>query len=185
MSKKRILVIITEGETDEEFYKNIIDEIKKVNDNKIFNFSEIKHICSKSITKMHKKMLGRFKNEVFKFAVKWKANRSLQDVRFKIIVRNYLDAPVGVAKTEPIACVKEGEERESLLEFDPHLLAEGRYYISLSIFQQDGSGNDLLLDHITRVTSFQKTNSEADGLVWSHFYWGSIQFDDMKLSDRK
>lgn len=125
------------------------------------------------------------KNEVFKFAVKWKANRSLQDVRFKIIVRNYLDAPVGVAKTEPIACVKGGEERESLLEFDPRLLAEGRYYISLSIFQQDGSGNDLLLDHITRVTSFQKTNSEADGLVWSHFYWGSVQFDDMKLSDRK
>lgn len=64
MSKKRILVIITEGETDEEFYKKIIDEIKKVNDNKIFNFSEMKHICSKSITKMHKKMLGKFKNEV-------------------------------------------------------------------------------------------------------------------------
>lgn len=64
MSKKRILVIITEGETDEEFYKKIIDEIKKVNDNKNFNFSEIKHICSKSITKMHKKMLGKFKNEV-------------------------------------------------------------------------------------------------------------------------
>ena len=64
MSKKRILVIITEGETDEEFYKKIIDEIKKVNGNKIFDFSEIKHICSKSITKMHKKMLGKFKNEV-------------------------------------------------------------------------------------------------------------------------
>ena len=28
MSKKRILVIITEGKTDEEFYKKIIDEIK-------------------------------------------------------------------------------------------------------------------------------------------------------------
>lgn len=64
MSKKRILVIITEGETDEEFYKKIIDEIKKVNDNKIFNFSEIKHNCSRSITKMHKKMLGKFKKEV-------------------------------------------------------------------------------------------------------------------------
>lgn len=36
MSKKRILVIITEGKTDEEFYKKIIDEIKKVNDNRNF-----------------------------------------------------------------------------------------------------------------------------------------------------
>lgn len=64
MNKKRILIIITEGETDEKFYKKIIDEIKKVNDNKIYNFSTIKYICSKSITKMHKKMLGKFKNEV-------------------------------------------------------------------------------------------------------------------------
>ena len=29
MTRKRILVIITEGETDEEFYKKIIEEIKK------------------------------------------------------------------------------------------------------------------------------------------------------------
>jgi hypothetical protein len=67
------------------------------------------------------------------------------------------------------------------LEFDTRLLVEGRYFISLSIFQQDDSGNDMLLDHITHVISFQKTNSEADGLVWQHFYWGSIQFDDLKL----
>jgi lipopolysaccharide transport system ATP-binding protein len=50
------------------------------------------------------------KNEAFKFAVKWKALKDLQDVRFKIIVRNYLDAPVGVAKTAPIVTVKNGEE---------------------------------------------------------------------------
>lgn len=64
MNKKRILIVITEGETDKEFYKKIIDEIKKVNGNINFNFCEIKHICSKSITKMHKKMLSKFKKEV-------------------------------------------------------------------------------------------------------------------------
>ena len=31
MIKKRVLVIITEGETDEEFYKEVISTIKKVN----------------------------------------------------------------------------------------------------------------------------------------------------------
>ena len=41
MNKKRILVIYTEGETDEEFYKKIIDEIKKINDNLNFNFNKI------------------------------------------------------------------------------------------------------------------------------------------------
>lgn len=55
MNKKRILVIYTEGETDEEFYKKIIDEIKKINDNLNFNFNKIKFICSKSIGRMHKK----------------------------------------------------------------------------------------------------------------------------------
>lgn len=64
MIRKRILTIITEGETDEEFYKKIISEIKKINDNQKFDFTEIKHICSKSITKMHKKMLCKFKSEV-------------------------------------------------------------------------------------------------------------------------
>lgn len=64
MNKKRILIIITEGETDEEFYKKTIEEIKRVNDNLIFNFNVIKYVCSKSITKMHKKMLGKFKKEI-------------------------------------------------------------------------------------------------------------------------
>lgn len=64
MSKKRVLVIITEGETDEEFYKKIIDQIKKTNNNLVFNFDKIKYICSKSITRMHMKMLGKFKNEI-------------------------------------------------------------------------------------------------------------------------
>ncbi len=61
---KRILIIITEGETDEEFYKSILAEIKKIKNEVFFNFNEIKYICSKSITKIHKKMLGKFKKEI-------------------------------------------------------------------------------------------------------------------------
>ena len=38
--------------------------MKKINENKNCNFSEIKHIPSKSITKLHKKMLGKFKMEI-------------------------------------------------------------------------------------------------------------------------
>lgn len=64
MNKKRILVVYAEGETDEEFYKKIIDEIKKINDNLNFNFNKIKFICSKSIGRMHKKMLGKFKSDI-------------------------------------------------------------------------------------------------------------------------
>lgn len=64
MSKKRVLIIITEGDTDEEFYKKIIDEIKKSNNNVNFNFQKIIYFCSKGIGKMHKKMLNKFKTQI-------------------------------------------------------------------------------------------------------------------------
>ena len=57
-------MIITEGETDEEFYKEVISTIKKVNNGIKFKFDKIKYICAKSITRIHKKMLSRFEKDI-------------------------------------------------------------------------------------------------------------------------
>lgn len=56
--------MITEGPTDEEFYKKVLNTIKIVNNGKRFGFDEIKFFCSSGIGNMHKKMLSKFKIEI-------------------------------------------------------------------------------------------------------------------------
>ena len=63
-SKKRLLLMITEGPTDEEFYKKVIDIVRKKNNCSKFNFDEIKYMCSNGIGNMHKNMLSKFKFEL-------------------------------------------------------------------------------------------------------------------------
>lgn len=122
------------------------------------------------------------KDEKIRFLIKWQAKKELENVAFKIIIRHNSDAPVGVSKSKFIEKIYEGEEHNSILEFDPKLLADGQYFVSISIFQQDYYGRDLLADHITRAFNFKIERAEENKLVWQHKYWGSIQFDELKLS---
>lgn len=122
------------------------------------------------------------KDEKIKFLIKWQAKKELENVAFKIIIRHNSDTPVGVSKSKFIEKIYEGQEYNSVLEFDPKLLADGQYFVSISIFQQDYYGRDLLADHITRAFNFKIERVEEDKLVWHHKYWGSVQFDELKLS---
>ena len=65
-SKKRILIIVTEGPTDEEFYKRVVEYTKQKNKCKKYNFDAIKHMCAGGIGNLHKKMLAKFKIEICK-----------------------------------------------------------------------------------------------------------------------
>lgn len=62
MNKKRLLVIISEGPTDQEFYKKVLDTIKKVNGNGNFNFDKIDYILAKGISNFARKTISIFKN---------------------------------------------------------------------------------------------------------------------------
>lgn len=61
---KRMLIVITEGPTDLEFYKKVISTIKDKHQLTRFNFDEIKYMCAEGIANMHKKMLGKFTKEI-------------------------------------------------------------------------------------------------------------------------
>jgi hypothetical protein len=64
MNKTRVLVIVTEGETDDEFYHKLIAEIRRNNDGGFFKVDELKYICCKSITRFSHKLLKKFEEEV-------------------------------------------------------------------------------------------------------------------------
>ena len=63
-SKKKCIVIYTEGETECEFYDKLLDELKKINQIDKFNVDKIIKQCLKGITKFDKKLLKKFEYDI-------------------------------------------------------------------------------------------------------------------------
>lgn len=59
-----LIVIVAEGSTEIEFYKKIVDFVKKKNGNIPFSVADIKYISAGGIGKMHKKCVAKFKIEI-------------------------------------------------------------------------------------------------------------------------
>lgn len=61
---KRCIAIYTEGETDEEFYNKILDNLRDKIPNKRFNVEAIEKTCIRGIGNFSKKLLNKFKENV-------------------------------------------------------------------------------------------------------------------------
>ncbi|MCD7864672.1 MAG: ABC transporter ATP-binding protein [Clostridiales bacterium] len=116
----------------------------------------------------------------------WTSMENLDDVRFRMIVRSYDDSPVGLVVTEPICNTVAGNNYTTEFLFEHDLLANGRYYLSIALYQSDDSGKSQILDHISRACSFELLSDIEDGniLVWEHRWWGMIKFPEMKIIKR-
>jgi len=66
MTRPKMIWVVTEGQTDEEFYKRIIQEIRKNNGNVRFSVDKIKHTCAKGIGRFEKKIPNVFKKEILR-----------------------------------------------------------------------------------------------------------------------
>lgn len=142
----------------------------QTNDVKMMHFA----YCDKASAVYHN-------TEKMKFNIDWISNNNLTGVMFKLIIRHISDIPVGVTYSDSFD-VKKDTKHSHTLEFDLSNLAEGKYFASISIFQKDGFGRDLLLDHITRAISFVVENDDAeDNIIWQHRYWGSVKFNKLKI----
>ena len=64
-SKKRCIIIYTEGETEEEFYDLVLEKIKEEYGADKFNVNKIIKKCLKGICKFDKKLLRKFEHEIF------------------------------------------------------------------------------------------------------------------------
>ena len=113
----------------------------------------------------------------------WKSNKKLSDVRFRMIIRYFNDTPVGLVQSSSIGNVEDGEEVSTLFEFDTSMLAEGKYFFSIAMFQTDGIGGSIILDHVTRACSIDVVSnlSQDSSLNWEHRWWGSVQFPDLRI----
>lgn len=115
--------------------------------------------------------------------LKWKALYDVDSVKFRCIVRYKNDTAVGLVQSGDLGNFKANQETESRFSFDTSMLADGKYFFSIALFQSDDVGNSIILDHVTRACAFE-VNSSTDGeklLNWEHAWWGSVKFPDFEI----
>ncbi len=125
--------------------------------------------------------------EKMRIKLTWKSLADLEGVRFKMIVRCDNDAAVGMVTSPKIINSAAGEEYTTIFEFDTSLLAEGGYFMSLTLYQDGSAGNYILLDHVTRAVSFDivRNPEETVYLNWARNYWGAVKFPELKIADEE
>ena len=122
------------------------------------------------------------RGEKLEFWITWLARETLKDVRYRMIIRYTDDSPVGLVQSDTLGDYDENEETTTKMLFDTSMLADGKYYFSIALFQSDEAGNSLILDHITRACTMEVMSPVWDKkmLNWEHRYWGSIRFPDLE-----
>ncbi len=123
------------------------------------------------------------RNESIKLELKWKSLEDLSNVKFRMIIRYRDDSAVGLTFSPSIMDCKKGEYNSTRFKFDIKNLAEGKYFASIALYQNDKVGNSIILDHVTRAFSFDIINDKEDNniLNWEHKWWGSINFPQLEI----
>jgi hypothetical protein len=60
---KTLLIIVTEGPTDDEFYRRLLPEIKRQNGGSPFGFSKIDFVCATGISRFENKIVARIQQQ--------------------------------------------------------------------------------------------------------------------------
>ncbi len=121
------------------------------------------------------------RGEKMVFRVSWTAQEDLSEVKYRMIVRAANDIPVGLVQSISLGNYKKGQYVEFSFKFATDLLADGKYFLSIALFQSDDVGNSIILDHVTRACSIEIIPSvdEQQLLNWEPQWWGHIRFEDM------
>lgn len=126
-----------------------------------------------------------YRGTPIRFRLKWEAKDNLAEVYFRMILRSPNDISIGMVQSDSLGDCSKNDMESSSFSFDTSLLAEGRYYISIALFQRDDVGNSIILDHITRATCFEiiSDTDETNKLNWDRRWWGYITFPTLKMID--
>lgn len=123
------------------------------------------------------------RGEKLTFRLRWKSYEDLEDIRLRMIIRYRNDTAVGLTQSCSLGKVSAGELVENVFSFDTGMLADGKYYFSLALFQSNDLGFSVVLDHVTRACSIDvlSPNDDEKNLNWEHTWWGSVRFPDLEI----
>ena len=137
----------------------------------------------KSIKFMDKNDCVFLRGEPINLELDWKAKDNIDDIRFRMIIRYSDDTAVGLVESDIIGSFKANQVTKTKLSFDTNVLADGKYFFSIALYQSDEVGNSIILDHVTRACCFEIVSNldNEKALVWEHRWWGSVRFPDLKI----
>ena len=125
-------------------------------------------------------------DEKLKFTLDWHSNKEFQDVKFKLIIRNSSDIPVGVTFSDAIDITKKDTNYSSDFEFDISNLMPDKYFVSVSVVQTNSAGKELFLDHVSRGFAFEKVKTDGNTYTARQLKsWGNVKFANMKIKNKE
>ena len=121
--------------------------------------------------------------ESIRYAVRVKAERSVDRIRVGMTIATVDGTPVGTCFSAEIAGLTAGEERELLLELASAHLAPGHYFCAISVGR--GDHRSLLIDYDLVMDTLilklvPRTHSSGSLASWPNANWGSISFPSLR-----
>ena len=119
------------------------------------------------------------------FLLRWRAEEDLDDVRLRMTLVRPDGTPVGTAASVSLGSVMKDQTVESAVSVGFPGLVQGKYMLTLSLYQSDSSGASTSLDEVRDcfVMKFLNNLDSENLLRWNSRTWGSIRFPDIARND--
>ncbi len=104
---------------------------------------------------------------------------NINNYYLRIEVSGMDDIKIGATISESFGPLNKDEEKIINFKFSPDGLVDGKYKVTLILFEMNEFGNNRDLDGVSPCFIFEIQNSNF--IEWHARRWGSIRFDDLKL----
>lgn len=120
-------------------------------------------------------------HSIIRFKLGWSCSVPVDGVKLRMIVKFNDDSPVGIALSDTLCDASAGSKHVQTLCFDTAKLFPGSYKASLALYESDGYGKSVVLDHITDAIAFEVAElKNADkSLIYNHSFWGHVRLDNI------
>lgn len=142
----------------------------------------------KSLELLGKKDCYVNRGEELRMKLDWYSKEDLKDVRLRILIRTSNDNyTIGTTMTESLGDCEKEKDYSATVALDTSLLAKGVYFLNITMFQDDGAGNNLVLDFVSRgcVIDIIEEEIRMDTLLkWKTSAYGYIHYPEMKIIEK-
>ena len=154
-----------------------------------FDLSDKKmsHLADKHVAKMTRVTLLDKEASVYKtaepirFRMKVRADRDIQNLRFRFEIRYIDDSSVGISQCPALGAMKEGEIKEFEMSFDTTYLTRGQYKVCAVLYEMSDFGAYEDYDAVWPFFTFEITEDTV--LNWSQKLWGHVQFPMLDVQE--
>lgn len=142
----------------------------------------------KEIEFVNKEYASFLDEEEMVLKVKWKTNKSLSDLHFRIVFSTIDTTVIGMSESPTILQGNEEGEHVTMIKFLLKNLTEGSYTLKLSINGVNESGEYDMRDECPISIPFtinENAYITATHSRWIKSYWGSVRFDGLDIEEIK